>query len=125
MPDGMETLNVRALKITARGVEVCIDETINQNTAVLIAPIIAGTDWSEGWTVSVGGTTLRNFEGFENSTLTSSAATITYQADGSIQGGVDITLTVNPSYCPTGEDYQREIRIKPNGQSRSSHLNCP
>lgn len=101
------------------------NETINQNNNVLIAPVVAGTDWSGGWTVSVGGTVLRNFEGFKKTALTSSAATFTYQADGSIVGTNPITLTLTPSDCPTGKDHMRVVTISLSGQASTVHNNCP
>ena len=101
------------------------NETINQNNNVLIAPVVAGTDWSGGWTISVGGTVLRNFEGFENAALTSSAATFAYQADGSIVGTNPITLTLTPSDCPTGKDNIRVVTIALSGQASTVHNNCP
>lgn len=102
-------------------------ETINQNNDVLIAPITAGTDWSGGWTTSVNGTVLRNFERFENATVTSSVATITYKADGSLDlpAGNNVTLTITPNDCPTGELDRRLITISWSGQSRSAATACP
>lgn len=104
-------------------------ETINQNTNVVLTPITAGTnDWADGWEVrlnSATGPVLRNFEGVKNTNLVSSVATITYRADGSIQGAANITLDLTPSDCPTGKDHMRRITIRLSGQSGSSHLNCP
>ncbi len=103
-------------------------ETINQNTDIFITPSTSGTDWSGGWVVRVGtasGTILRNFDGFEDSTLTSSSATINYLADGSIAGTSVITLTVTPSTCNTGYNHRRVITIALSGQASSASGACP
>jgi len=99
-------------------------ETITQNTNVIIAPIVAGTNWSAGWTTSVNGNVLRNFEGIENASLTSSSATITYQSDGSLAATGSITLTLTPSDCPTGDSDVRVITITLSGQSTSTAAVC-
>jgi type IV fimbrial biogenesis protein FimT len=104
-------------------------ETINQNTNVVLAPITAGTNWSAGWTTSVNGTVLRNFEGFENAALTSSQATISYRANGTILPpplpATNITLTVIPTDCPTGNSDIRVITIALSGQATSATGVCP
>ncbi len=104
-------------------------ETINQNTNVVLSPLIAGINWSSGWTIGVNGNVLRNFEGFENANLTSSQATITYRADGSILPpplpATNITLTVTPTDCSTGNSDIRVITITLSGQATSSDGICP
>ena len=103
-------------------------ETINQNTDIFITPHTTGTDWSGGWVVRAGtasGTILRNFDGFENSTLTTSSATINYLSDGSIAGGSVITLMVTPSACDTGDNDRRVITIALSGQASSASGVCP
>ena len=103
-------------------------ETINQGTDVFITPNTAGTNWSGGWVVrsgTIGGPILRTFDGFENSTLTASSATINYQADGSIAGGAVINLTVTPSKCSTGDNDQRQVSIALSGQVTSTPIPCP
>ncbi len=103
-------------------------ETINQGTDVFITPNTAGTNWSGGWAVrsgTAGGPILRTFDGFENSTLTATSATINYQADGSIAGGAAITLTVTPSTCDTGDNDRRQVTIALSGQVTSTPAACP
>ena len=103
-------------------------ETINQGTDVFITPNTAGTNWSGGWVVrsgTVGGPILRTFDGFEDSTLIASLATINYQADGSITGGAAVTLTVTPSKCDTGDNDRRQVTIALSGQVSSAPAACP
>ncbi len=103
------------------------NETINQNNNVVIAPTVAGTDWSGGWSVrlnSAAGAVLHSFEGFKNATVASDVSTIIYQPDGTTQSGAVINIDITPSKCPTGKNDVRRITISPSGQSRSSHLAC-
>ena len=99
-------------------------ETITQNTDVVIAPLVAGIDWSAGWTTSVDGTVLRNFESFSNASVTSSVAILTYKSDGSLDSGAPVTITLTPDECPTGSSDIRIISVSLSGQSRSTSGNC-
>lgn len=99
-------------------------QTINQNQNVILQPITAGTNWSGGWKVRVNGTDIQFFEGVENASLASSAATITYQSDGSLSAVGNITLTLTPNDCPTGNNDVRVITITLSGQSSSAPAVC-
>jgi len=99
-------------------------QTINQNQTVNVQPIAAGTNWSGGWKVRVNGTDIQFFEGVENASLISSAATITYQSDGSLTAAGNITLTLTPTDCPTGDSDVRVVTITLSGQSTSATAVC-
>ncbi|QMU61946.1 MAG: prepilin-type N-terminal cleavage/methylation domain-containing protein [Gammaproteobacteria bacterium] len=101
-------------------------QTINQNQIVIVQPITAGTDWSAGWKVRVNGVDIQFFEGVENASLISTAATITYQSDGTLTTGanVTLTLTLTPNDCPTGSSDVRVITITLSGQSSSTTAVC-
>ncbi len=99
-------------------------QTINQNQNVIVQPIAAGTNWSGGWKIRVNGADIQFFEGVENASLTSSAATITYQSDGSLSAAGNITLTLTPNNCPTGNSDVRVVTITLSGQSASATAVC-
>ena len=107
-------------------------QTINQNQVVDIEPITAGTNWTGGWKVRVNGADIQFFEEVENATLslthpgTSSGAStkISYLSDGSVDALGNITLTLTPSDCPTGNSDVRVITIALSGQSSSAVSVC-
>lgn len=100
------------------------NETITRNADVILQPV-TGTDWAVGWQASSGGTVIRNFDPIEGATLVGSAASITYESDGSLSGTATITLTLTPTVCTTGKEYIRTITVVPSGHSRVSSSTCP
>ncbi|MBI2312011.1 MAG: GspH/FimT family pseudopilin [Betaproteobacteria bacterium] len=69
-------------------------EAIKRNTNVVIAP--AGSDWKDGWTITVGGATLRSQDAVSGLTISPSpaAASITFTKDGRTTSGL-VTFAVN------------------------------
>ncbi len=114
------------------------NETINRGVSVRVEPITAGTTWTGGWLLRIDGNNdgdyadgdtidvpIRYFEALESATLTSSAATFIYESEGNLSGTTDITLTLTPEVCTTGEEYIRTLTIKPSGHARIAKSSCP
>ena len=105
------------------------NQTINENNDVTIQPIVASSNWSDGWSV-VSTSDTRFFEAIKDATLTlthpDGDTTIVYQPDGSVDvdtAGV-ITLTLTPDDCTTGEDDIRVVTISLPGAASISRNTC-
>jgi type IV fimbrial biogenesis protein FimT len=88
-------------------------EAVTRNTTVTVTPQSGTNDWAAGWTVTVGGETLRSQEALRNLTMTG-PLTVSYNGSGRLTGalasGIQITtqgaaadarcITVDPSGRP-------------------------
>jgi type IV fimbrial biogenesis protein FimT len=97
-------------------------EAIKRNGDVVVTPI--GGSWGNGWTVAVGGTTLRQRGalGAQVAFVTPEPDTLTYNAAGRVAFG-----NVNPfQICPPsrGTISGRTIRVDASGLSRSTKTFC-
>ncbi len=109
------------------------NETITQNDDVTIQPIIASsTDWTAGWQITADGNTLRFFDAIDDAALQlshpDSDTTIVYRPDGSVKNddaSSNITLTLTPNECTTGEDDIRLVTVSLSGHPSISRVNCP
>lgn len=104
------------------------NEAINRGTDIRIEPLVAGTIWSAGWRVRTTGatvTTLRHFDGLEESSLQNTLMNITYNPQGHIDGGNTATLTLEADNCKTGRSYIRRIEVALSGHARVDRGNCP
>jgi type IV fimbrial biogenesis protein FimT len=80
-------------------------EAVTRNTAVTITPVSGS--WVNGWTVTVGGTTLRKQNAIPSITITGAPASITYNGTGRITAAVTgIQLTA------TAADGTRQIQTR-------------
>ncbi len=107
-------------------------ETVTRGVSVRVEPVVAGTDWTRGWQVRIDGNSdatfddaedvvIRNYEGLQGSTLTTTAAFVTFNPAG--DAAAVNTLTLRATEC-TGE-HQRIIDVKMSGLvSLSSNKNC-
>jgi type IV fimbrial biogenesis protein FimT len=97
-------------------------EAIKRNGDVVVTPI--GGSWGNGWTVAVGGTTLRQRGalGAQVAFVTPEPGTLTYSAAGRVTLG-----NANPfQICPPsrGTISGRTIRVDASGLSRSTKTLC-
>lgn len=97
-------------------------EAIKRNDNVVVTPI--GDSWSNGWTVTFGGTTLRQRGalGAQVAFVTPEPGALTYNAAGRVAFG-----NVNPfQICPPtrGNISGRTIRVDASGLSRSTKTFC-
>lgn len=107
-------------------------EAIRRNTNVDINPV--SNNWLNGWTVSVGGTTLKNQSKlgsgltvtcFTNGTLSATCPTITYNNSGRLTGTTSpIQITSNDSSVAPGFAI-RCISVDLSGRPYSKKAVCP
>ena len=107
-------------------------ETVTRGVSVRVEPLVAGTDWTRGWQVRIDGNgdtdfgdaedvVIRNYDGVEGSTLTTTANFVTFNPAG--DAAATNTLTLRATDC-TGE-HQRIISVAMSGLvSLSSNKNC-
>lgn len=97
-------------------------EAIKRGDNVVITSKSGTGDWSGGWTITVGATTLRDNQALKaNSTLTSlNFSSFTYASDGLI----DNPDTLNLCDDRSGET-GRQIDISPAGRASISDVVCP
>ncbi len=70
-------------------------EALKRNTDVTVTPV-AG-DWSKGWTVVAGTTTLRQQQAYPDSVAISGPTNITYRRDGRASSAGNVQVTPNPA----------------------------
>jgi type IV fimbrial biogenesis protein FimT len=100
-------------------------EAVKRNADVVVAPIAVGavTSWSNGWTVAVGGTTLRRRGALGGQVaFETEPGALTYNGAGRVTAGAITNLQI----CPPsrGTLSGRTIRVDPSGLSRSSKSVC-
>ncbi|MFK8027718.1 MAG: GspH/FimT family pseudopilin [Gammaproteobacteria bacterium] len=105
------------------------NETITENTNVVIQPLVSGSTWTEGWAIYLDGssTPSRIFSGIKDASLIESfgVTSITYLPDGRINNVNPVELRLTPNDCPTGEMDIRVFTIGLSGQAIVSELACP
>jgi len=70
---------------------VARSEAIKRNAQVSLVP--NGGDWAAGWTVQVGGTTLRAQDALTGVTTTGPVGNVTYRGNGRLPGSSQILFT--------------------------------
>lgn len=70
---------------------VARSEAIKRNAQVSLVP--NGGDWATGWTVQVGGTTLRAQDALTGVTTTGPVGNVTYRGNGRLPGSSQILFT--------------------------------
>jgi type IV fimbrial biogenesis protein FimT len=97
-------------------------EAITRNTAVNIVPVDAN-NWANGWSVAIGGTTLRTQSAYSDLSITDPAdpAQLTYGNDG--RPSVAFTATIAPTTAISGVT-SRCIRIGLGGTANSAVGAC-
>ncbi len=111
-------------------------EAASQGLNVQVSPLVAGTDWSQGWQIrtdnnndgdflDAGDLVIRVYEAVTNSTLSSGAATtLVFLPSGELgpfPPVAAITLTLSAHKCNgSGRNYQRIINIGSGGTSKIS-----
>lgn len=65
-------------------------EAVKRNANVTVARV--GSSWAEGWTVSVGGTTLRSRDAVSGVSITGSVNSFEFRNNGRIDNAVTYTL---------------------------------
>jgi type IV fimbrial biogenesis protein FimT len=100
-------------------------EAIKRRQTVTVAPQ-TGTDWATGWTVKVGGTTLRVQDPLKGVAF-SGATSVAYRLDGRLSAGSTLGVLIKPaSVNPSVKN--RCIRIDLTGLPKStttSGTTCP
>ena len=71
-------------------------EAIKRNVDVQIVPVDAA-EWASGWSIQVGGGTLKAQDALSGLNITGPAAAITYQRDGRIAGAANETFVLKSS----------------------------
>ena len=89
-------------------------EAIARRANVVIAA--QSDDFANGWTITAGGTTLRQQGALGGVEVTASATSITYGLDGRVEGAV--TAMVKP-LAGSGSTEKRCISVDPTGMPRS------
>ncbi len=108
------------------------NEAINRGHNIVIQPLVAGTNWAQGWQVRLdvdsdgdysdaADVVIRNSNPIEGGTLVSDNATIVYEPTGFSTAKTILTLTANE--C-TGE-HIRTITLKISGYSKVTRSQCP
>lgn len=92
-------------------------EALKRRQQVTVAPA-TGTDWSSGWTVKVGTTTLRTQNAPTGSAF-SGATSVVYRMDGRLSAGSTLGVLIQPS--PANANVKnRCIRIDLTGLPKST-----
>lgn len=101
-------------------------EAIKRRQAVTVAPA-SGTDWATGWTVSVGGTTLRRQDALSGVAF-SGANAVVYRLDGRLTSAASaLGVLIQPATSDASVK-NRCIRIDLTGLPKSSTISgttCP
>lgn len=113
------------VRSTAQGLVLALDiarsEAIKRGTGVtaIVAPV-SGTDWSSGWTVSVGATTLQNFGAVAGATVTADTTTssLVYDSSGRLNSSVKFTV------APTGTSGVASRCVKTNLSGKATSGGC-
>lgn len=96
-------------------------EAARRGVAVTVTPQGADDDWGEGWIVSVGGASLRVFDGPRNPLTIIGPANLSFGANGVLASG-STQLTVCAESAATG----REISLNAAGLIRlNPNYTCP
>lgn len=104
-------------------------EAIKRSASATVTPASGTTDWSGGWTVAAGGSTIRSQEAYSTITLTGPAATVTYNRTGRVAGGAAAFLAYAAGNnnvrlrCIT-LDASGKPNVKLDGDGDSSDLTC-
>jgi len=99
-------------------------EAIKRRQPVTVAPV--GGNWASGWTVSVGGTPLRNQDSLSGVLMTG-AASVVYRLDGRLTSGSAIGVLIKPESASAAVS-NRCIRIDLTGVPKSittTGTTCP
>lgn len=103
-------------------------EAVKRGATVTIAPL-SGSNWSSGWAVKVGTTTLREFPALQRATLNRSASgytgTLQFNSRGQLEGATLAQSTVfefrvSGDYCA----YERDITINSMGRVAVTARSC-
>lgn len=89
MPSLIRVVDSQRVKTAASDLHVSLtlarSEAIKRNAAVQVVPVDT-TNWSRGWSVTAGGSTLSTQEAYSAVTFTGPAASVTYIGTGRING---------------------------------------
>lgn len=97
-------------------------EALKRNGDVMLSAATGG--WGSGWSISVGGTTLRSQSAIDSSVaITGSATAVTYGRDGRTSGTGATTLQLAP-YPSVGWISPRCITIDLSGRPNSKKGGC-
>ena len=92
-------------------------EALKRRQQIVVAPT-TGTDWSTGWTVKAGTTTLRS-QNAPTGAAFSGASSVTYRMDGRLSAGSNLGVLIQPN--PANADVKnRCIRIDLTGLPKST-----
>jgi type IV fimbrial biogenesis protein FimT len=95
-------------------------EAVKRNGDVVVAPV--GGAWVNGWTITSGGTVLRQHAAL-TAQIDFAAAPGTLTFDGA--GRASLVSVSNFQICPpSGSVAGRTVRIDPSGLSRSTKVTC-
>lgn len=97
-------------------------EGIKRNGLVTVSSASGSNDWSDGWSVSAGGTTIRTFEAVEGGqTVTATVSSMQFNGRGMLEGAGTPTIDVCDSR--TGET-GKQIQILRTGRAQATDLTC-
>lgn len=107
-------------------------EAVNRGVNVRVEPVVAGTDWTNGFQVRIDGNddvdfddtedvVIRNYDGIQAATLTADQATTTFYPGGDVD--MVNQLTLRATDCDG--DFQRIINVALSGLvSLSNNKSC-
>ena len=99
---------------------VARSEAIKRNTDITVAPVTAGS-WKDGWTISAGGTVLKNQEALKGIAVSGAPASLTYKRTGRLSAAATpFQFDINPA----DSNFIRCITIELSGLPRTKKGAC-
>lgn len=103
-------------------------EAISRDTTVAMVPIVAGTNWTEGWQIRLdvdgngtftdaGDTVLRSIDRVNDSSLISDGGVtqIVFNSGGDVTAASVTTLTLQANVCTDNDNHIRAISVSLSG----------
>ena len=95
-------------------------EALKQNVDVSVSSTSGNTNWAGGWKVSDGTTDFEKRDSSSNTTITGSAASITYRNSGRISAGTIPSVSISAS----GTTAVRCVKVNLSGQPYVTKATC-
>jgi type IV fimbrial biogenesis protein FimT len=91
-------------------------EAIKRNADVQIVPVSGNTEWASGWSIQVGGGTLKAQDALSGLTISGPNGAVTYQRDGRIAGAANETFVLlsSESAAVTARCVRLDLSGRPN-----------